>query len=102
MGAHASCFAAFTAKPKQRQTRTPKLESESFAANYLQGRELGRGSFGSVYSCSSRRDQQEYAVKRIRKYYNLCESVDIDQEANMLKKLAHPSVVKLHAVYEDT
>lgn len=97
MGAHASCFGAFTAKHARR--RAP--DTVGFQANYSLGKELGRGSFGFVYSCTDRQSQREFAVKRVRTYHKLSAGADIDREAEMVRKLAHPHVVKLHAVYYD-
>jgi serine/threonine protein kinase len=91
MGAHSSCFEILAPPPKDRKKR-PRLTT-----NYSVGRELGRGSFALVNSCTSKSSGQERAVKRVGRH--LCSEAAINQEIGMLRKLAHPSVVELHTVY---
>lgn len=64
---------------------------------YTLGKVLGQGAFGIVYSCKKKGTKEEYAVKMIDKVETPLS--EIKQEAEMLDRLTHPSVVKLHDVY---
>lgn len=66
---------------------------------YKLGKTLGQGAFGIVYSCKSKQTEADYAVKMVDKAETPLE--DIKMEAEMLQKLAHPCVVKLHDIYYD-
>lgn len=65
--------------------------------NYVLGAVLGQGAFGVVYSCKKKTTVEEYAVKLIDKVESPMS--DIKREVQMLQMLAHPCVVKLHAVF---
>lgn len=64
---------------------------------YQLGKILGQGAFGVVYLCKKKNTKEEYAVKMIDQVETPL--AEIKQEVDMLKKLAHPCVVKLHDVY---
>jgi len=64
---------------------------------YTLGKVLGQGAFGIVYSCKKKGTKDEFAVKMIDKVETPIN--EIKQEAEMLQKLAHPTIVKLHDVY---
>mmetsp|Transcript_28033 Transcript_28033/g.61208 ORF Transcript_28033/g.61208 Transcript_28033/m.61208 type:complete len:750 (-) Transcript_28033:137-2386(-) len=72
-------------------------ETENLLDKYTLGKVLGQGAFGVVYSCKRKDSKQEFAVKMIDKVESPL--ADIRREEEMLKKLAHPCVVKLHDVY---
>jgi len=67
---------------------------------YELGELLGQGSCASVYTCCEKSSQSQFAVKVIRRtvapFANLPQ---ILQEIDLLKRLTHPSVVRLHDVY---
>lgn len=68
---------------------------------YTLGRVLGQGAYGIVYACKKRGSGEEYAVKMIDKVETPLN--EIEHEAEMLRRLAHRTVVRLHAVfYEKT
>lgn len=64
---------------------------------YALGKVLGQGAFGVVYSCKKKGTKDEFAVKMIDQVETPL--AEIRQEAEMLFKLNHPCVVKLHDVY---
>lgn len=72
----------------------PKLLDE-----YTLGKVLGQGAFGIVYKCTSRATKEEFAVKMVDKVETPLEA--IQKESDMLFKLAHENVVKLHAVFNE-
>jgi len=66
-------------------------------SKYELGEVLGQGAFGIVYLCKAKSDGGEYAVKMIDKVESPL--ADIQREVDMLRKLAHPTVVTLHDVF---
>mmetsp|Transcript_82776 Transcript_82776/g.208393 ORF Transcript_82776/g.208393 Transcript_82776/m.208393 type:complete len:340 (+) Transcript_82776:98-1117(+) len=91
MGAHASCFDGLGAW-SQSKGNHPQLSD-----HYALGDKLGDGAFSIVWSCTNKASSQEHAVKRVFTSHSDLDS--IYQEVDMLRKLAHPSVVTLHGVY---
>jgi myosin-light-chain kinase len=84
--------AAGGAKPAAKGNTQGKLLDK-----YTLGKVLGQGAFGVVYSCTLKDGNGTFAVKMIDKVDSPLE--DIDREVQQLRKLAHPTVVKLHDVY---
>lgn len=73
--------------------RKKKLEQE-----YVLGREIGQGKFGSVRVCRSKASGEVFACKTLRK--NGEETVH--REVEIMQHLSgHPNVVTLKAVFED-
>mmetsp|Transcript_66623 Transcript_66623/g.192425 ORF Transcript_66623/g.192425 Transcript_66623/m.192425 type:complete len:788 (+) Transcript_66623:110-2473(+) len=65
---------------------------------YVLGEVLGQGAFGVVYRCTKKDDStKEFAVKMIDQVETPL--AEIKREAEMLHKLSHPTVIKLHDVY---
>mmetsp|Transcript_80119 Transcript_80119/g.166658 ORF Transcript_80119/g.166658 Transcript_80119/m.166658 type:complete len:376 (+) Transcript_80119:93-1220(+) len=74
-----------------------KTGDEKLLDKYTLGKVLGQGAFGVVYACKSKATREEFAVKMIDQVETPVS--EIKQEVDMLRKLAHPCVVKLHDVY---
>lgn len=75
-------------------SRKKKLEQE-----YILGREIGQGKFGSVRICRSRVSGVEFACKTLPKMGE----ETVHRELEIMQHLSgHPSVVTLQAVYEDS
>uniref|UniRef100_A0A8D2NJZ8 non-specific serine/threonine protein kinase n=1 Tax=Zosterops lateralis melanops TaxID=1220523 RepID=A0A8D2NJZ8_ZOSLA len=79
-----------------------------YAKNYSTLNLIGKGSFGFVWSAKSKKDHQEVVVKFIWKERVLedCWVDDPDlgrvtQEIAILKKLQHPSIIKVLDVFEN-
>jgi len=64
------------------------------------GKKLGQGSFGLVYTCTSREAQEDYAVKLVDRV-NMS-LIDVQHEVDMMRRLAHPCVVRLCDVYYES
>jgi len=64
---------------------------------YTLGAVLGQGAFGIVYACKRKSDGKEFAVKMIDQVETPLE--EIKEEVGMMRRLAHPYVVRLHDVY---
>jgi len=90
MGAHASSLRNFT---------LDQTEQAHLLDSYSLGKELGRGAYGTVYSCTSKESDTEYAVKRVNTVGRHRSGIaSINKEICMLRKLAHPYVAKLQCV----
>lgn len=66
-------------------------------------RELGKGSYATVYLARSRDEDKEYAIKSISKEVILKSTRNTDgivNEVAILRKLKHPRLVSLHKIYE--
>lgn len=66
---------------------------------YTLGDVLGEGSYGTVYAIRHKQSKRRYAAKQ----FDLEETPKqtIDHEAQMLFKLQHQCVVKLHSIYHE-
>jgi len=75
---------------------------------FLLGPLLGRGNFAKVHSCTRKSDTEgetKYALKTIEKSgIKKCKRniMSVLQEIDILRKLKHPFIIKLHEVYEST
>ncbi|KAG6500412.1 hypothetical protein ZIOFF_040257 [Zingiber officinale] len=80
-------------EPATRIGRKEKLEDE-----YVLGRKIGKGRFGSVRLCRSKANGDEFACKTLRKDGD--ESVH--REVEIMQHISgHPGIVTLKAVFED-
>ena len=67
-------------------------------------KEIGTGSTSQVYLANDLENSQKVAIKKISKREHLTEYrriVNLLDEIEILRKLTHPAVSKLHKVYED-
>jgi len=64
---------------------------------YKLGKQVGQGAFGVVYKCKKRGGEDEFAVKMIDQVETPL--VEIQREVDMLFKLAHPCIVRIHDVF---
>mgnify|MGYP000722134783 CR=1 FL=1 len=63
---------------------------------------LGKGSFASVKEAKDRVTKERFAVKVLSKKSIKDEDLQsMKVEIEILKKMDHPNIVKLHDVYED-
>lgn len=81
-------------RPRASPAKTRKLLDE-----YEVGATLGEGAFGVVRACCHRKTRQEYAVKMIDKVETPPQL--IMKEAEMLKNVDHPNIVKFHDVFTE-
>mmetsp|Transcript_43881 Transcript_43881/g.115848 ORF Transcript_43881/g.115848 Transcript_43881/m.115848 type:complete len:677 (-) Transcript_43881:82-2112(-) len=88
-------FAGFASETK---AETQK-EHAKFSDEYYLGRAFGRGWFSYVYTCMRIDTREKLAVKRVSKARTPVPK--IEQEVQMLDKLAHPCVVKLHGAFDE-
>lgn len=64
---------------------------------YSVGKKLGEGAFGVVSICKKRATGEEFAVKMVDKVETPVDA--IKKEAELLKNMDHPNIVKCHGVY---
>jgi len=95
-------------EPDNKSAKSGKTKEEEFILNepieekYDLGKEMGKGGFSVVYQAERKKDGKEFAVKCIKK--KMVEGDDIKllrREIQIMKKLAHPNILKLYEVYED-
>jgi serine/threonine protein kinase len=71
--------------------------------DFILQKEIGYGSYATVYVAKSLEDDKYYAVKQIKKEVVCKSSRSIDAIANeiyVMKNLEHPGCLKLYRVYE--
>eukprot|EP00928_Gymnodinium_smaydae_P008440 TRINITY_DN13079_c1_g4_i1.p1 TRINITY_DN13079_c1_g4~~TRINITY_DN13079_c1_g4_i1.p1 ORF type:complete len:410 (-),score=87.31 TRINITY_DN13079_c1_g4_i1:170-1399(-) len=88
--------------------RTLTRPFDAFAADYLLGEEIGRGASGKVHRARARggsfggRTDADVAVKTVDvRRWRLAglEPIGIWREVEAMRRIEHPNIVKLHAVY---
>jgi len=72
-----------------------------FTEKYKIGKELGKGGFSVVYKCTYNEDQMDYAVKVIDKEALKDDIKLLQREVEIMKKVNHNNILKLHEIYED-
>ena len=79
------------------------LEPEAKITDFEIIKELGSGSFGSVYLAKHKVTKAEYAIKAIdkRNKTNQEEKPYFRREVEVMYKIHHPNVVKLYGHFED-
>uniref|UniRef100_A0A7S3Z210 cGMP-dependent protein kinase n=1 Tax=Lotharella globosa TaxID=91324 RepID=A0A7S3Z210_9EUKA len=65
---------------------------------------LGKGSFGSVYLCTTKDSKTTYALKCVSKriVIETKQSKHIVSEKQVMQKMNHPFIIKLFATYKDS
>ena len=82
-----------------------KENNDSPDKKYIIIRKIGQGGFGKVYYAKDKIFQKEVAIKKILKDKNNENNVynlRILNEINILKKLCHPSIIKIYEVFNQT
>jgi len=72
----------------------------SQSRHYRTIRTLGTGSYGVVTLVQDKRDQQYYALKKIR-FKTKEEKEKAEAEAHLLSDCSHPNIVKAHSFYRE-
>lgn len=88
--------------PNVSLVRTQSLADGRLLDQYVLGSMLGQGSFGIVFACRKKGDQEnsgEYAVKLVDKVESRPE--DISREVGTQQRLNHPNILKVHEVVEE-
>jgi len=68
---------------------------------YILGVELGQGGFSVVKEATSKVDGEKYAVKIIEKKALKEDIKLLKREIEIMKKVDHQNILKLHEIYED-
>ncbi|XP_043690907.1 calcium-dependent protein kinase 20-like [Telopea speciosissima] len=77
---------------------------QDIGANYVLGRELGRGEFGITVLCTDIKTKEAFACKSIskKKLRTAVDIEDVRREVEIMKHLPpHPNIVSLKDTYED-
>ncbi|CAG9335573.1 unnamed protein product [Blepharisma stoltei] len=77
---------------------------ENISADYFFVEELGKGSFSRVFLAVENTSQKKFAIKCIQKKDLLRRKNGLSHiinEIEIVRKLDHPNIIKLHKVYED-
>ena len=74
-----------------------KTNKSSFLNSYSITRELGKGTYSSVYLVTHKYTKMQRAMKKIKKRINLVNDCDdiIRNEVDILVTLDHPNIVKI-------
>ncbi|CAD8058324.1 unnamed protein product [Paramecium sonneborni] len=102
-------FREFYSRSKEQNSLLwDKLKKEAFLSQFTESytlkKMIGRGNFAKVYQSVSKQNQKLYAVKIFEK--DKMKNSEIDKKAllkeiNIMRKLNHQGVIKLHEVFED-
>eukprot|EP00929_Paragymnodinium_shiwhaense_P084242 TRINITY_DN45025_c0_g1_i1.p1 TRINITY_DN45025_c0_g1~~TRINITY_DN45025_c0_g1_i1.p1 ORF type:complete len:862 (+),score=212.26 TRINITY_DN45025_c0_g1_i1:119-2704(+) len=88
-------------QPRSRTSSTGgmRLSEKKLADEYKLGDVLGQGAYGVVHACTKigEAEKDAFAVKMIDRIESPLEA--IKRETDMMQKLVHPNVVRLHAVF---
>ena len=73
--------------------------TNSIKSNYKKAKVLGQGSFGIVYLVKHKLLNSSFAMKVIKKTNKSDKDDIIMNEINILRKMDHPNIVKIHDFY---
>jgi calcium/calmodulin-dependent protein kinase I len=97
-----------SAKPEEKKAAQPTKKkelnsdsNENIDEHYILGEELGTGGFSIVVEATSKRDGEKYAVKIIDKSMIKEDIKLLKREIDIMKKVDHKNILKLHEIYED-
>ncbi|EAA12282.4 AGAP008341-PA, partial [Anopheles gambiae str. PEST] len=99
-----ACFANIFVYNQHDYRVPPEVESQALRKRYHIGRTLGSGSFGTVYMLHDVTTCQPYALKIVKKQRygtKLRGSPSLTNEANIMKKLNHPCVIRMFDFIND-
>jgi calcium/calmodulin-dependent protein kinase I len=89
-----------TSQPNKNRTFEQAIDA-NINDYYVLGDEIGRGGFSVVVEGTSKKDGEKYAVKIIEKSLIQDDIKLLRREIEIMKKVSHPSILKLHEIYED-
>jgi len=95
-----SLLACVDRKRRTSQNAEISLEENIATEVYKVGKILGEGTFGVVCACSRSGSDEELAMKMVDKVER--PMVGIIKEAQLMYKLSHPNIVKLHDFFDET
>ena len=78
----------------------PNDRNIKFMSVYTPVKYIGQGAFGLVIAVIKNETKEHYAVKIIKKNYNLFSNSTYLNEVALLKKLKHPRILNLHEVLD--
>lgn len=88
-------------------SRTQNEEGREMINQYKVLNSIGRGSFGKVVKALNTENKKYYAIKVLKKSkmklkitlsLGMANNFDVLNEVNIIKKMNHPNIVKLHEV----
>jgi len=91
----AACMGLFGFKKSSTQ--------EKFKDHYEKAEQLGSGNFATVHVCTKKKDPNKgsrFAVKVIDKK-KVEDMGDIEREIELMQKLKHPNIIKLHDTFDE-
>lgn len=85
-----------------RVARLPSFFKSRYKQEFIEGKLLGRGGFGSVYLATNRLDHVMYAVKKIHVLLSRQSLLlKILREVTLLAKLSHPNIVSYRTAWTE-
>jgi len=89
------------AAPKKKELAGEGARDANIDDHYILGEELGTGGFSIVVEATSKVDGEKYAVKIIDKSMIKEDIKLLKREIDIMKKVDHKNILKLHEIYED-
>ena len=83
--------------PLSQELLVPKQKGNP-SDKYIIGNKIGSGSYGTVYEATNIIFKSKVAMKMIIKKENM-NSVLINNEIDILKKMSHPNIVRIYEFY---
>ena len=72
----------------------------TIAKKYLKIREIGKGTYATIFTVQSKTNYKVYCCKEILKG-KVADSIKLKNEINILSKVDHPNIVRLFEIFED-
>eukprot|EP01063_Lacrimia_lanifica_P027541 TRINITY_DN387_c1_g1_i1.p1 TRINITY_DN387_c1_g1~~TRINITY_DN387_c1_g1_i1.p1 ORF type:complete len:659 (+),score=217.24 TRINITY_DN387_c1_g1_i1:75-2051(+) len=97
----------FECREDPEDTKKDTARWGAVAEEYSIGRQLGKGTFATVYHAKRRKNRAEEAAVKIIDKQKLAmdpdsqETARLLEEVHLLQRIDHPNVVKIHGVFDD-
>ena len=67
--------------------------AKNYESQYTEGRQLGKGSFGTVYEATHKQEKKKYVAKKMEIDLRPSDLMECLKEVDLLSSMQHPNIV---------